>query len=348
MLQGMPLDWVSRHSAGAVRQGLGFDSLMADSLIDIRHGDSRDQVGPAHYLLLCANIAVGVEDAAHGLARDGILPGYSAIGLRAALGSATLESAINAVRQLYGMASRSIRFHLSTQHDHAVLSVEANCARDHESVVLEDVYLSWMFMHCMYFLGRGLPVIEVTSRDPTHFNLGRPHHAIGATVRHGHTTSMRFSKALLAARGTTRAGGNDHWECFKLWLDFVDNGWTDQQPIAVVPNTVALRLSEMARRAGISTSSMRRRLQPTEGSFRHSRRRALVEAAVERLRDTRVSVEAVSAELGYSDGRSFRRFIKNATGKTPQELRWTGLDDGAQSDHLVRKRLQEICMAIAL
>ena len=33
------------------------------------------------------------------------------------------------------------------------------------------------------------------------------------------------------------------------------------------------------------------------------------------------TVEAISAELGYADVRSFRRFFKNATGLTPQEAR---------------------------
>jgi AraC-like DNA-binding protein len=348
MLTGLPLDWVIRHCAGGVRQGLTFEAMMADSLIDIRHGDNRNRVSPAQYLLLCMNVAVGVEDAAHGLARSGIIPGYSAIGLRAVVGAPTLESAINSVRKLYAMAAQSLRVHLTTQHDHAILSVEADCADDDEGALLEDLYLGWMFMHCMYFLGRALPVIAVTTRDPTHFNMGRTHHAIGAPVRLGSVTSMRFAKSLLGARGAHRADHNVHWECFRLFLEFIENGWADRPPLANTPNNSTLRLTEMARQAGLSTSSMRRRLQPSEGGFRQSRQRALVEAAVEMLRDSQVSVEAISAELGYADGRSFRRFLKGATGKTPKDLRQTGLDQQTANDHLIRQRLQEIGEAIAL
>jgi len=39
------------------------------------------------------------------------------------------------------------------------------------------------------------------------------------------------------------------------------------------------------------------------------------------LRGSLRSVEAVAIELGYADARSFRRFIKGATGMTPEDLR---------------------------
>ena len=72
------------------------------------------------------------------------------------------------------------------------------------------------------------------------------------------------------------------------------------------------------------------------------RRRALTEAAVKLLRDTDCSVDAIGAELGYSDARSFRRFLKAATGKTPQEHRRTVFGEGLQVDEAVRQRLREI------
>jgi AraC-like DNA-binding protein len=101
-----------------------------------------------------------------------------------------------------------------------------------------------------------------------------------------------------------------------------------------------LRLKHIAQRAAVSRSTMRRRLATT-GGFRQARERALVTAAVRRLRTTDDSVEAIAAELGYSDARSLRRFLKAATGTTPQRIRAEGIpsdpDDGA-----VRSRLQAI------
>jgi len=347
MFLGMPLDWVTRHSAGAVRQGVVFESLMADSFIDLRHGDNRDSVTPAQYLLLCMNTAVGVEDAAHGLAREGISPAFSAIGLRAMIGCDTLESAILAVQKLYGLASPSFHMNLAVQNDHAVLSVAVDSRIEADAAILEDTYLSWMFMHCMYFLGRPMPVMDVVTRDPTHFNLGRRHYAIGAPLRHGRTTSMRFPKPLLAARSATRASDNAHWECFRLWLEFVETDWTGHQPAAYIPG-VPLPLIEMAKRSGVSTSTLRRRMQPSGGGFRQSRQRAMIDAALNLLSNSDASVEAIASELGYADARSFRRFVKSGTGKTPQDLRLQGLDEAQANEHVVRRRLKEIGLTIGV
>jgi AraC-like DNA-binding protein len=340
MHQRMPFDWITRHVSGVVRQGLPFEQMMAASLIELRYGDNRDVVGPAQYLLLCLNTALGISDAAHGLTRARIDPSYTALGLRVALGCATLEDAILSVGRLYRTASSAVQIELKTTSDLAILNVRADSARDADAVLLEDIYLSWVFMHCIYFLGTAMPVVDVTTRDAFHFNLGHRHFAVGAPVRHGAVTGMRFARALLGKRGTGRAGANPHWECFRLWLDFIEpgdlssNGWGDLR------DGGRLRLRELAEQAGVSTSTLRRRLA-IAGGFRRGCERTLSASAVRRLRDTDDSVEAIAAELGYSDARSLRRFLKAATGATPSQIRAESSsprdDDGA-----VRMRLQTL------
>lgn len=340
MRQRMPFDWITRHVSGVMRQGLSFEQVMAASQIDLRYGDNRDVVGPAQYLLLCLNTALGIADAAHGLTRSRIDPAYTALGLRVALGCATLQDAILAVARLYRTASSAVQIELTTRHDIATLNVRADSDRDSDAVLLEDIYLSWVFMHCMYFLGAPMPVIEVTTRDPFHFNLGDRHYGVDAPLRHGAVTGMRFSRALLGRRGTGRAGANPHWECFRLWLDFIerDDAWRGDRE--VLNNGGRLRLKDMAERNGVSTSTLRRRLA-TDGGFRHARERALAASAVRWLRDTDDSVEAIAAELGYSDARSFRRFLKAAAGATPQQIRAEGITP-LKDDSAVRSRLREI------
>ncbi|MDH2350289.1 helix-turn-helix domain-containing protein [Bradyrhizobium sp. SSUT112] len=345
MRSWMPLDWITRHVDGVVRQGLPFEQLMAASLIELRHGDNRDLVAPAQYLLLCMNTAVGISDAAHGLARFRIDPVYTALGLRVALGCTTLEDAILAVAQLYRTASCAVHIEMKTTHDIAVLNVRAESARDADAVLLEDIYLSWIFMHCMYFLGVAMPVIEISTRDPLHFNLDRKHFAIDAPVRYGAVTGMQFPRALLGRRGLNRAGANPHWECFRLWLDFIEQGggtWTERDsPL----DGGRLRMKDVAERAGVSTSTMRRRMS-SDGGFRHVRERKLVTAAIGRLRSSDDSVESIAAELGYSDARSLRRFLKATTGATPQQLRIAG-SSPQPDDSEIRLRLQAIGAAMA-
>lgn len=75
--------------------------------------------------------------------------------------------------------------------------------------------------------------------------------------------------------------------------------------------------SAVARRAGVSLATLRRRLE-TEGapSFRELRDRALSQAA-RTLLERRVSPDDVAEQLGFSDLRSFSRAFKRWNGVTP-------------------------------
>jgi AraC-like DNA-binding protein len=166
-----------------------------------------------------------------------------------------------------------------------------------------------------------MPVIEISTRDPFHFNLDRKHFAMDAPVHYGPVTGMQFPRAVLGRRGLNRAGANPHWECFRLWLDFVEPGQTSRTEHDDLDSSWP-RLKDIAESAGVSTSTMRRRLL-ADGGFRRARERKLVAAAIDRLRNSDDSVESIAAELGYSDARSLRRFLKVTTGATPQQLRIT-------------------------
>jgi AraC-like DNA-binding protein len=341
----MPFDWITRHTDGVVRQGLSFEELMKSSLIDLRHGDNRDMVRPAQFLLLCMNTALGINDAAHGLARSRIDPAYTALGLRVALGCATLEAAINAVARLYRAASAAVLIELRTTQDQAFLSIRANSVRDADAAVLEDTYLSWLFMHCIYYLGGRMPVSGVPTRDPFHFNLGGRHLAIGSPVQFGAVTSMQFPKALLGRRSQNRAGPNPHWDCFRLWLEFVEQTNTKPGMQEILTGGGQLHLKDIAELSGKSTSTIRRRLRG-DGGFRNTRSHVLAAAAVRKLRCSDDSVDAIAAELGYSDARSLRRFLKACTGATPQQIRASGLD-AHRVDTEVHRRLRAIGLAMA-
>jgi AraC-like DNA-binding protein len=335
----LPYDWVRRHTAGAVRQGLSFDALMSDSLIDLRYGDNRDVVGPAQVMLLCMNTTLGLEDSAHGLANASIMPCHSALSLRIALGCTTLEAAINAVSRFYGAVSTAARFNLQTEQDLATVSVSVNAPNAEDEIQLEETYLNWFYKHCMYFFGRPMPVVDVMVRDPFHINMGRRHFGIGATVRLGSVTSFRFSRNLLGAHSTNRAGDNVHWDVARLWLDFVQGATAEPGSTAYVGERGFVRLKDIAEQRGVSRATMRRRFQSIDGGFRGARERALVEAATSLLLAGNDSVEAISAELGYADVRNFRRFVKNATGLTPQQVRMRSKSVMSGDDERVLDRL---------
>lgn len=317
----LPYSWLRRETAGAVRQGLSFDYLMSESFIDLQYGDDRDVIGPAQAVLLCMNTVLALQDSAHGLASASIVPRHSELSLRIALGCATLEASINAVAGFYHSVCSAVRFTLHSKDDIATISIHVDAPNAEDAMQLEEIYLTWMLMHCIYFLGRAMPVVDVTVRDPAHFNMGQQHFGIGAPVRYGPATSFRFSRSLLGARSVNRAGDNPHLEAALLWLDFVHGKSPETSSIVYLGEQGFTRLKDIAEERSVSRSTIRRRLQSVEGGFRGARERALVKAATSLLISSDESVEAISAELGYADARNFRRFFKNATGLTPQQAR---------------------------
>lgn len=346
--RGIPLSWLLRECAGAEAQGVPHEQLLSESLIELQYGDDRDCISPAQYVLLWMNLGRSIEDAAHGLARTRLHLGYSALALRVMLGSATLEGALRALDKFYALVGMQGWINLRTDSDHAMLTVRCESSLEGSAAVMEDTGLGWLFMCCTYFLGRPLPVIDVSTRDSNHFSLGALHWATKAPVRYGSATTMRFSRSLLGSPRFNRPDDDIFWGCFKSWLPFIEGGQTGGLAGSIGASVPALRLNEMASKAGISTSTLRRRLEEREGGFRHARQRALAEAGIKLLVDTDASVETIAEQLGYSDARSFRRFLKSATGKTPSDFRGPELgspDLGCRTTD-VHRRIQRMATLI--
>jgi AraC-like DNA-binding protein len=292
--------------------------------------------------LLCLNTALAVEDATHGLARSGLDTCYPAVGLRMAVGCANLEGALISLSRLYGRASRAVGIQLTTDHEEAILSVHMDAADEADVAFLEENYLGWAFMQVLYFLGRTPPISEVTLRDPHHFCLGMPHWGIPGTVRYGEVTAIRFPRWLLGQPPAARAGVNVMWECHQPWMALFNRG-ASTSLASYVSGEGFVRFSDVVRESGKSTSTLRRRLQASGGGFRAARRRALTGVAIERLCQSDQNIEALSSELGYADVRSFRRFIKAATGLTPQQIRARrGIKTTDDDDHVLSE-LNAIC-----
>lgn len=90
-----------------------------------------------------------------------------------------------------------------------------------------------------------------------------------------------------------------------------------------------MRLSDIADTLGVDRhtieNAMRSRRKTT---FREYRRRKLLQAARRLLDQPHLSVKEIGIRLGYASAASFSRFIFQATGKSPSQLR----EDGGSGD----------------
>jgi AraC-like DNA-binding protein len=338
----IPFAVVSRISAGAVAQGVRQDVLLSQSLIEPKYGDDRDRISPVQLLLLSMNANRSVEDATHGLGVRQLPIAVSVIGLRAIMGSSTLEAALQSLERLYRVSSSPVRLELAVEGGEAILKVQAEARTETAAHTVEDTYLTWMFMHCSRFLGHSLAVNEVRVRDPGHVTLGGRHFAIGAPTRLGGVSALRFRKSLLASKRGGRASDTPMWDCMRPWVETLARASPPQEDNA----PWRLSVDQLAKRAGVSSATMRRQLDDSDGGYRVARRRALAKTGVTLLQTTDASVESVAAELGYADARSFRRFLKEALGKTPIQFRSEASNVDPRRDDLLLTRARETALLL--
>jgi len=90
----------------------------------------------------------------------------------------------------------------------------------------------------------------------------------------------------------------------------------------LVSSTPRIRLAEIARTLGVDRHTIENAMRSSRRtSFREYRRKELLEMARAMLDLPDVSVKEIGIRLGYSSAASFSRFVQQATGKSPSQLR---------------------------
>ncbi|MFJ3162688.1 AraC family transcriptional regulator [Streptomyces kanasensis] len=104
------------------------------------------------------------------------------------------------------------------------------------------------------------------------------------------------------------------------------HGWLDlfRAALASVHQEKTPTLATVARRMGVSTRTLQRRLDAHETTWRNEVE-ILRRADITRmLHDTDLTVDAIAARTGYADARALRRAVHRWYGTTPATLRRTG------------------------
>ncbi len=94
---------------------------------------------------------------------------------------------------------------------------------------------------------------------------------------------------------------------------------------ALVTKAPSIRLSDIARTLGVDRHTIENAMRATRKiSFREYKRRELLNMARLMLDKPDLSVKEVGIRLGYSSAASFSRFVRQATGRSPSQLRKEG------------------------
>lgn len=124
-----------------------------------------------------------------------------------------------------------------------------------------------------------------------------------------------YQPALLAVLRGQAERGLDRLAKAPCFVDQVEAALRRQR-LGTMPD-----MKPVARELGMSTRSLRRRLEEEGTSFREVTRAALETAARSMLRHPGWTVQATSHALGFGHVTTFHRAFKRWTGLTPQEFR---------------------------
>jgi AraC-like DNA-binding protein len=311
----VPISEAYSYSDGAVRRGLSRDELFRRSLLD---PNFQNRITLGQIVLLAMNTIVETDDYFSGYGRRAYPPSQLILMLRIMMACETLGRAISSLARFHEMG-QPISIGLRTDGMEAQLYVSCDEAFGGENTpVIEDMHLNTIFGGLSYFLGHRFPTTAIVTRNRAQ-TLGVRHWSMSAPVHLGGVAALHFPVSLLTE--TRQADPTDDicWTVLqhRLALDNEVSTQVSDRSVSIRQlNTIAL-CTEL----GISPATFRRRNSVAGGSFRRFREETLVEASLSLLADEARSVSAIAAELGYADVRSYRRFIKGATGLTPDQLR---------------------------
>lgn len=311
----VPLSEAYLQSEGAAMLGLSRDRLFESSFID---PTAQAHISIGQMVLLSMNTISETGDHFLGLGRKSVSPGQLILMQRIMMGCGTVDRALNSLVRFHemgqpisiGLTSDGLETRLWVSCDDAFGTVNAPA--------IEDIYLNTIFGSLCYFLGRRFPAIAVTTRNRGQ-PLDAPHWSMFAPVRIGPLAALHFPTSALGEHRQGEPVDDLCWAILRHRIALDHSAATVARDASVSLrqlNTIAL-CDEL----GVSPATFRRRNRATGNTFRRFREETLVEASLSLLADETRSVSWIAAQLGYADARSYRRFIKGATGLTPDQLR---------------------------
>ncbi len=319
----IPLLWERPDTAGRVLGGLDYRTLLSRSLIE----DDATHISSTQNILLMLNSIDMTDDEAHALAARRLHRGFASVGLRAMLSTSNLGSALDVLSRYFTACSSAFRLEVSRQDDVAQVAFRAEGRGGRRAVLLEEIWFNALYAFMCWFVGRRLPVLSATVARVERPNVHRVHWAAQASLFRGDLSSVRIPLACLEWRRRANDVEEPVWEALRFWIDEDappaarrEGGLNPVLGAAEAPARVAAREAFDSR--AISDRQLSRRLKREHGAnFRTLRGEALVDIARDLLRSTDDPIDAIAAQLGYAEERSFRRFMQNQTGLTPAQIR---------------------------
>ena len=314
-LNTAPISEAYMRSDGAEKLGISRKRLFDASYID---PVIQNEISVAQMVLLSMNTISETGDFLLGLGRKPIPASQLILVLRIMMGCTTVDRGLHSVAHFHELG-HPISVGLKSEAGVSQFWVSCDDGFGLSNArSIEDIYINIVFSALCYFLGRRFPVFAVTTRNDLQLTNTR-HWSMYAPVRRGTLAALHFDTSLLCEH---RQGDPTDEIFWSILHDKIALHASHQEPAPGDAVSIRrLNTLSLCHELGISTATFRRRNQSSGGTFRRFREETLVEASLKLLADGTQSVSSIASQLGYADVSSYRRFIKGATGRTPDQLR---------------------------
>lgn len=346
----IPLFAGAPPDGGLVLGGLDLDTLLNRSLVA---PDATHITANQHILLMLNSIDM-TGDEAHALGAGRLNTGFASLGLRTMLSTPSLGPALNVLTRYFVTCSSMFRMDVSREGDFARVSLRAEGRQEERSEVLEEIWFNALYGFLCWFVGRRIPVLAATVARLEPTAALRVHWTWTARLTRGEVSSMLIPLDCLAWPRKADEVEEPVWEALDFWMDdevtSVNDGRTGLRAVFNQFEAPArAKVGDAFTNPDVGERQRSRRIRTAYGAnFRDLRGDALVEAARTLLRTTDTSIEDVGAQLGYSEERSFRRFIKSRTGVTPAQIRQGASLNPPTPDAEVRSRIHALTRKMEL
>lgn len=351
----LPFGWIGRTAKLTADAGVDVRTVMAEAGVRSGGGPVEDDapIGPAEFLLMCRLIINAVDDEMHGAARSRMLLGTANMVVRAMASSRTLQEAIETAIRFFVISGAYCRLELRIDDGVASLMIRSDSDDLLTQPVVEEMFMTFLHIQLSHLVGFLLPVTSVGTTSPSHPGLGAHHPYMLGRVGRANVTGFTFPAAYLAFPCRSRLGPLPRLEAELAWIQRhgeTRSGELDLADADSLAGSVYRSLFERDRAfddcsasLGLAPNELRRGLWREGASFRRLRSAALVARTRPHLVDG-ADIEDLAETLGYSDGRSFRRALKAATGLGIAELRTAEapLPGGAPASVLAALRREEV------
>ena len=345
----IPLPSSVGSAGGIVLGGIDLNTLLQRSLIE----EGATHATANQHILLMLNSIDMTGDEAHALGVSRLNQGFASLGLRTMLSTQALGPALKVLARYFITCSSTIRMQVDHQGESARISLRAEGPNHERSEVLEDIWFNALYTFICWFVGRRVPVLAATVARVDQAHSHRVHWATKAPLTRGEVSSLLVPLICLQWARQVSDVEEPVWEALRFWMDEDAKPLEGRTGLRTLFNGLdapaRTRVGEAFAGRPVGERQLSRRIKREYGaSFRDLRGDALAEVARTLLLTSGEPIEAIGAQLGYAEERSFRRFLRGRTGLTPAQIRNGAMLAPRSSDEAVRSRIHALTRKMEL